>query len=338
MKKLFRILAICIAALFCFVGCADDGGANEEYPGEEAILDVTMSRGVGVLGTESISDLSAITYNFNYLNTVPEDTVSMWRLGQWGTKFPLAEGEETQDGDNYILKDETKEFIVNPKTGQYSLNCNTTLEYPEPKPYGDAWLHLITIQNLADISRISEMENIYVDLDVSIDYCENLMGNEFNPDLHTALFQWVFIVQNVNVDSPDYNQYFWLNIPYYDGRGLTMEEWRSFEEYAVLDYGKEDKSNSFIYSASSEGYLPEGGMQLGERYRFVIDLVPYIERALSTIQNLPENLNSDYPMLLNTTTDDLRISQFYIGWEVPGTFNCGATIYKNSLKYNKIEM
>ena len=335
MKNIFKAICVCLAALVCFAGCS---GGGEELPGEEVILDPTMSRGVGVMGTESISDLSEVTYQFNYLNTVPEGSVSMWRLGQWGTKYGLADtGVESQDGDNYILRDDTKEFIVNPKTGQYSLNCDTTLEYDEPKPYGAAWLHLITVQNLADISRVSEMENIYAELDFSIDYCENLMGNGFDPDLHTALFQWVFIIQNVNVDSPDYNQYFWLNIPYYDGRGLTIESWRKFEEYAVLDYGKEDKSNSFIYSASSDGYLPEGGMELGKRYRMVIDLVPYIERALSTIQTLDQNLSSDYPMLLNTTTDYLRIGQFYIGWEVPGTFTCGATIYKNSLKYNKTE-
>lgn len=63
--------------------------------------------------------------------------------------------------------------------------------------------------------------------------------------------------------------------------------------------------------------------------------MPYVERALEKIQNHEGNLSSDYPLLVNTTVDDLRINQFYIGWEVPGTFSCGATIYKNSILYNK---
>lgn len=332
-KKLLKVLALIFAVMLCFSGCE---GKKEKYIGDEAISDVTMSRGVGVLGTESITDGATVTYQFNYLDSVPSTALSMWRLGQWGTKFALAEtGEELKDGDNYILRDNTKEFIVNPETGQYSLNCYTTDEYPTPKQYGEAWLHLITIQNLVDISRVGEMYNIYAELDFSIDFCENLMGEQLNPDLHTALFQWVFSINNVNPDSPDYNQYFWFNIPYYDGRGLTLEDWRTFDEYAVLDYGKEDKTNSFIYSLDSDGYFPDEGILLGKRYRIVIDLIPYIERALNTIQTLDQNTSSDYPMLLNTTLDDLRLTQFYIGWEVPGTFNCGCTIYKNSLKYNK---
>ena len=254
---------------------------------------------------------------------------------KWGAAS--AAGEESQDGDNYILKDDTKEFIVNPKTGQYSLNCNTQKEYPVPKPYGADWLHFITIQNVSDISRISEMENIWMDLDFSIPYCENLMSEaDFNMDLHTALFQWVFVVKNCNPDSFDYNQYFWMNIPLYDGRSLSDESWKTFKESAFLDYGKEDKSNTFIYMAPSDGYLTEEGVEVGKRYHITLDLIPYLEKALTTIQQLDENKNSDFPLLLNTTMDDLCINQFYIGWEVPGTFNCGATIYKNSLLYNKI--
>lgn len=340
MKKFIRFLALMLVAMLCFSGCAKK---ETEIPGDEIVSDITMSNGIGVMGTESISDLGTITYEFNYLDSVPDTALSMWRLGQWGTKFGFADsvakgtGEEVQDGDNYILRDNTKEVIVNPKTGQYSLNCFATDEYPTPKQYGEAWLHLITIQNVVDISRVSEMKNIYADLDFSIDFCEDLMGEQLDPGVHTALFQWVFAINNVNPDSPDYNQYFWFNIPYYDGRGLTIESWQTFDEYAMLDHGKEDKTNSFIYSLSSDGYFPEGGIQLGERYRIVIDLIPYIQKALTTIQELDQNTSSDYPMLLNTTLDDLRITQFYIGWEVPGTFNCGCTIYKNSLKYNRIE-
>jgi len=325
------VVAITVTCVFMFAN-----KKPEELPGKEVILDVTMSKGLDVLGTVSIVDLSKVTYKFRYLNSVADDEVSMWRLGQWGTKYPIAEyAEEFQDGDNYVLKDPTKEVIVNPKTGQYSLNCFAELEYDTPKPYGDAWLHLITIQNLADISRVSEMKNIYADLDFSIDFCENLMGNTFNPDLHTALFQWVFVVTNVNPDSPDYKQYCWMNIPYYDGRGLTIDSWKTFDEYTIFDHGKEDKSDAFIYSVSSDEYLGENGIELGKRYRITLDLIPYIEKALNSIQTLDQNLNNDYPVLLNTTLDDLMITQFYIGWEVPGTFNAGCTIYKNSLKYNK---
>lgn len=335
MKHNKRICALGIGLALALSAAGCSGGGS--LPGYEVILDRNMANGVGVLGTVSVQDLSKVTYNFRYMDTVPETAVSLWRLGQWGTKFGLAEtGEESKEGDNYILRDDTKEFIVNPGTGEYSLNCNTAPEYPEPKPYGADWLHLITIQNLADISRISEMKNIWADLDFSITWCENLMSaSQFDPGLHTALFQWVFVVKNSNPDSPDYNQYFWLNIPYYDGRSLTMDEWKSFREEAFLDYGKEDKSDTFIYTASSEGYLPEGGIEPGKRYRITLDLVPYLERALNTIQTLDANVNGDYPLLMNTTTDDLCINQFYIGWEVPGTFSCGATIYRNSLLYNK---
>ena len=337
-KKIFRFCSLALIGVLAFAAGCSKPEPQEELPGTEVILDRNMQNGVDVLGTVSIEDLGKVTYQFRYLDSVPSDAVSLWKLGQWGTKFGLADtGEESQDGDNYILKDDTKEFIVNPKTGQYSLNCNTQKEYPVPKPYGADWLHFITIQNVSDISRISEMENIWMDLDFSIPYCENLMSEaDFNMDLHTALFQWVFVVKNCNPDSFDYNQYFWMNIPLYDGRSLSDELWKTFKESAFLDYGKEDKSSTFIYMAPSDGYLTEEGVEVGKRYRITLDLIPYLEKALTTIQQLDENKNSDFPLLLNTTMDDLCINQFYIGWEVPGTFNCGATIYKNSLLYNKI--
>lgn len=344
MKKLLRFAAVALALGCCAAGCVacgdGEGGGTTELQGYEAIMDPTMSNGVDVLGTVSIIDGSTVTYEFDYMGTVPDNAVAQWKLGQWGTKFGYADyGKQTKEGDNYILSDgHSKEFIVNPTTGQYSLNCYTEDEYPEPRPNGADWLHLITIQNVVDISRVSEMENIYVDLDFSVDFCENRMTeSEFNPDLHSALFQWVFVLTNVNPDSPDYNNYFWLNIPYYDGRSLTIDSWKQFEEFSKLDDGKEDKSNTFIYSAGSEAYLPEEGVQIGERYHITIDLVPYIERAIESIQQNPQNANSAYPILMNTTLDDLRINQFYIGWEVPGTFDCGVTIYKNSLLYNKAE-
>lgn len=333
-SKGLRLLFVLLAAVLLAAGCGPT--ASPTLSGQEVLLDPKLENGLDVLGTVSIRDLGKVTRKFRYLDTVTAENAN-WMLGQWGTKFGLADsGEELQDGDNYILRDSTKEVIVNPKTGEYSLNCDTREEYPTPRPAGADWLHLITIQNLADFSRVSEMRHIYADLDFSIPYCEQFLPQgQFNEGLHSALFQWVFVIKNQNPESFDYNQYFWLNIPYYDGREVELEKYKFYEEFAKMDDGKEDKSNSFIFSAASAEYVPSSGIEIGKRYRITVDLKPYIEKALTTIQNLEQNTASDNPMLLYTTTDDLVIEQFYIGWEVPGTFKCNATIYKNSLLYDK---
>ena len=179
------------------------------------------------------------------------------------------------------------------------------------------------------MSRLDELEHVWAALDFEITVSENLTSSSFNPDLHTALFQWVFIVRNDNQDSLDYGNYIWVNIPYYDAR------YDFNEEAAFLDFGKEDKSDTFIYSASSKKVLNNKKVVVGERRNSVIDLKEYIEIALETIQNLPANANSEFPILLNTTLADLRIESFYIGWEIPGTFNASVTIYSNSLKYQR---
>ncbi|NMA05520.1 MAG: hypothetical protein GX931_04025 [Acholeplasmataceae bacterium] len=321
---------ICILLLFLVGNVSACKEKEEEYLGDEVILDKNLELGIGILGIESITDLSTIHRYYRYSDTVPKNVNPIWRLMQWGTRYNFRDyGEETIEDGFYVIRDDTKEFKVNPETGEYCLNAFTALENPQPRVYGEPWLHLATEQRLSDMSRLDELEHVWACLDFEITVSENLMGANFNPDLHTALFQWVFIVKNDNIDSPDYHDYIWVNIPYFDAR------YDFSEEAAFLDFGKDDKSDTFIYSADSKKVLENKAVKVGERRRVVIDLKKYIEIALQTIQELPANANSEFPILLNTTLQDLRIESFYIGWEIPGTFNASATIYSNSLKYER---
>lgn len=324
-KSLSFILVLLFLGLM--VGCAKKTTTIKET-GNEVLLDKNMENGVGVMGTVSITDLKTIYRYFRYSGTVNESVKPVWRLAQWGTRYDLKDtGVESIDGDFYVLSDETKEFKVNPKTGEYQLNASCALEYPTPRKYGESWLHLIVEESISDVSRVDEMSHIWADLDFEVTLCDNLMGSDYNPNLHSALFQWVFIVKNDNQDSPDYGQYMWVNIPYFDNR-------YDFEaEGAFMDFGKEDKSNTFIYSASGESILDNVKVEIGKRRRVNIDLITYIDKALTTIQGLPENSSSSFPILLNTTLADLRIESFYIGWECPGTFNASLTVYSQSLRY-----
>ena len=110
MKKWLRFAATALALSCCVAGCVacdGDGGNTAELPGYEAIMDPYMANGVDVLGTVSIVDGSTVTYEFDYMGTVPENTVAQWRLAQWGTKFAYADyGRQEKDGDNYILTDD----------------------------------------------------------------------------------------------------------------------------------------------------------------------------------------------------------------------------------------
>jgi hypothetical protein len=316
-------LLIVFSLTLCLAAC---GGETVE--GEEHIHDVKMEYGLGLLGLVSIEDGAKIFKKIDYMGLVPEETVPAWRLAQWGTKFNLADGEERMDQDVYNLKDNTKDFRVHTKTGEYSLDCYTADEYPTPRVFGQAWPHFIVSQDILKMTRVGDAQKIIADLDYEVTFIENLMSDsQFTPELHTALFQWVFIIRNENKDSLDYGQYIWLNIPYYDAR------YERLEEDVFLDFGKEDKSDTFIYTADTAEYLPGKANEHGERHRVKIDLVPYVERALTAVADNNENSNSVSPMLKNTTLDDLRIQQFYIGWEITGTFNAGLHIYSNSLRY-----
>lgn len=319
-----------VAILFSLIGSITACKKNKIYQGDEVILDKNLEMGIGILGVESITDLTAIHRYFRYSGTVAENINPIWRLMQWGTRYNYKDsGVESVEDGYFVIRDDTKEFKVNPETGEYCLNTFTALENPEPRKFGEPWLHFATEQRLSDMSRLDELEHVWAELDFEITESENLMGSNFNPELHTALFQWVFIVRNENIDSLDYGNYIWVNIPYFDAR------FDFNKEDAFFDFGKEDKSDTFIYSASSRKILDDKPVIVGQRRRVNIDLKEYIEIALKTIQELPENVNSQFPILLNTTLLDLRIESFYIGWEIPGTFNASATIYSNSLKYQR---
>src|SRR5690554_5796131 len=184
MRKKFLFILVS----FILVLMASCTKQEKVIPGEEVILDKNMENGIGILGTVSIVDLKEIKRYYRYSDTVPSNVKPIWRLAQWGTLYDFkTTSVEEIDGDYYVISDETKEFRVNPKTGEYSLNTYTALENPEPRMFNEPWLHFIIEQNIADVSRLDEMKHIWADLDFEITQGENLMGNSFNPYLHTAL-------------------------------------------------------------------------------------------------------------------------------------------------------
>ena len=66
---------------------------------------------------------------------------------------------------------------------------------------------------------------------------------------------------------------------------------------------------------------------IGEKQTININIVPYLKRAIVLAQS--------YDKMLNTTIDDLYLTNMNIGFEIPGTYDTGLLSKKLSLSYIK---
>jgi hypothetical protein len=73
-------------------------------------------------------------------------------------------------------------------------------------------------------------------------------------------------------------------------------------------------------------FMPNG-LQVGVNNQINVDLIPYFARALM--------LAKEKGALLNTTVEDLYLTNMNIGYEIPGTYDVSITIQNFSLKATK---
>ena len=141
-----------------------------------------------------------------------------------------------------------------------------------------------------------------------MNFCVNKMGNDFDPGLHTAQITQFFTIQNRNENSPHFGDFFWFGLPLYDYR------YPDIEQYAAEDLGKDDATKKFIFSVASRE-LYQGAMHDYQWISIEKNILPLIKNAFSTAQGRG--------YLQGTNFEELCLTSMNIGWEVPGTFDCG---------------
>jgi hypothetical protein len=243
-----------------------------------------------------------------------------WRFAQWGSRFGLkTTSPVTRDGAVRAMSNQGKTIRILPGglSGQgVTMVVKGAAEYDNQlRQKGEAWPHTLIEQKLRDL-KLAGRDRLQLQLEFRIARCENNTGLTLARNLHTAQITAFFAIHNRNKDSADFNDMIWFGIPLFDARVPVPGG------HQAVDGGKNDATGKFICTLKGSRFWqnPTGD---GQWHKLDVNLIPLIKEALAALQAKG--------FLTDTKFDDLQASSFVRGWEVPGPYDCSATIRKLSL-------
>lgn len=245
------------------------------------------------------------------------DTTPQWRLAQWGTRHSLAGARphRLRPGTIPSLPGRSTEYanagkrIVRAPNGGLWLEVAAENEYEHPRREGEAWPHLLIEQGWgAQEHHLAELRKLTFTLDVRIDRMINHMSpDDYDPEkLHAAQVTAYFTLVNTVEDSTGFGEMVWFGVPIVDNRHEIPPGWQA------EDVGQPSASHQFINTVAGTEFW-SASIKDGAWHSLRADLIPYMSDAYQTAR--------DRGYLTETDYDDLHITSFNLGWEVPGTFN-----------------
>ena len=212
----------------------------------------------------------------------------------------------TLEDGYYTFRDTSKRLAASPSKKSVILELNASQEYQHPRQAMEGWPHLLLEQGLSETIQISELSKLEFSVDLTMLKIVNAMEEgTYNPNLHTCQYLMYFVCNTAS--ALDANDYLWFGVPFYDYRTKIIPE------SGQADAGTSGNTGKFIYSMSSESYLPNG-VEVGVKNEIRIDLISEFGNGLLKAQ--------EKGYLKNTVISDLSITYMNIGFEIPGTFDC----------------
>ena len=335
MKKLMGIL-LAILVLFSCSACSNVPSADLVYDAANAgynvhafpegvnanarniILDNKFTQGFEMHGNVNNSGSDWIYGKYmTYGNTV-DVSKNKWKLAEWCSKSTLANASGnnysyTKNGNLHTYKDNYKLVAVNPVDGTLTLGVNGIAEYnnaerPLAGTGTNNWVHLLAAYSCS-ATNLAAFTDCKVYIDFKIDSC--VQSTAFTPKVpgeQAAQFVFYFTLWNNLI-----RKYTWFGVPLYDSR----------EENDPFVYGElfqwDIYTETGIYNVPKDEYF-ETQPVVGTRYKKLIDID-------DSLQFVTERLIKEGAWPSNTTKKDIILTFSNMGWEVPGTINCQATIY-----------
>ncbi len=312
------------------------GNATAEFGGVQVDL---IDFGQGMSVSELLSDVLAEkgfnlydpdgpivvdVLGFNVSNPIPD-----WVLAQWYSRFTLAGALPASEGSGISYSNQGKKIVRTPIPGgvQFRTEVYGKQEFqdaqgnPVIRSAGQQWPHLLITQDFRS-DPVVEMESLMISVDAKLNSATNYMGQQYNPGLHAAQLMMYVKVQDINVNSPGYGDYYWFGVPLYDSRYPFQDV------YQAADSGQQHSTNKYIYRPASAEYSNHT-LHDHEWLSIRKDILPYILDGL-------DNALASVEFLRNSVREDFEVTHLNIGWEVTGIFDVSADFKNVSLKSYKL--
>jgi hypothetical protein len=275
----------------------------------QLIADRFFQDGVNLLAPVDGEVEGQLLYKKPYSDTI-------WSLAQWGSRGTLwgTPPASLPDGAT-VWSNECKHVVfgtpVNPD-GNVILGVNTIEEYGGVyRQAGGSWPHLLISQRISEprgwfknyAPWISDLHEVSLDIELKLRHADHVYTTGYSSSLHAAQFLLYFTVQNLRLPkdtNPDYGNYLWFGLRFYDDR----------EPLPGLSVNHDEGTGKLIYNIGIAPFTDEG-MTAGEWKRIRGDLLPHIKAGLQEAWRQGYLTNSfDYA--------DYKIGGMNMGWEVPG--------------------
>ena len=289
MKKIFRSLA---AALMLVILCLPMIGCNgtPEDPDKDHTGGEDLIR-TGILEDKTFEKGFSIAYmsDKNYIDYGGTIQQGEWRWGinEEGSADVINAGTAITEEDGFQVfrsPNGSKTIKVDTETGRFYLELNASVDYGDHiRQDGEAWPHLLFTQN----------------------YDEGKL----------PLLSWYVAIKDVNPDSPDFGDWFWLGLQFFDNRYTFCPQ------NLIVDGGKDTATGKAIYTVDMRSVMNKKVVEAGESYSVKFDILPEIENALLQLKDF-----EDMDTLRHTELKDLRIFHTNIGWEMPGSYDAAVQV------------
>jgi hypothetical protein len=249
-----------------------------------------------------------------------------WRLEQSGTRMNLA-GASQRDlpGGTRIVRNGAKKVTVHPGglVGRgVTLEVDGGVEYSgRLRRKGDAWPELAMKQRIPKNFRLDKLSSLGFKLNFRIEHCRNASEDALDPALHNAQLTAVWMLHNRSTSSADYLDTIEFGVPLFDARHDVPPGYQS------ANAGEYNSADTFV-STLEGSRLFDGPTGDGEWHAIDCNLIPLLEEALAAAQA--------EGFLTDTSLADLHVTSFNVGWEIPGPYECAATLKGLSLDAEKL--
>ncbi len=296
------------------------------FQGVPLFADTSFSNGFKLSFPDSARGRQvAAVLNFEkaFPEPVTESIAGQWRICQWATKYDLTGTKciKNPNGDREYRNEGKRILRGGPQSeyGDLLLEIFGQAEYGStPRISGQGWPHLLIEQDAPQLFPLSQLAEINLRISIQLTGCDcHMKTEEYDPNLHTAQFQLFLIVKNIKPESPDFNNYFWFGVPFFDYRHKIPPL------YMAEDRGKADATQKFIYTVAGE-LLNPNPLKSGQWVTIRQDLLPQIKNGLK------EAVKRGF--LSNADPADYAVVNMNMGWEISGTFNTGMAIKNFSLQ------
>lgn len=292
---------------------------NSTSCAQELLRDPRFERGF------TLSSASALdkTPKIGVLQTGTDTGPPCWRLAQWASRYPIQPGACVFEEGAWQARTAGKRVrIERPKDGPVSLLLEVFggAEYGDHlRAYGEAWPHLLIEQRYGAPIRPSAFKQIMLHFDMRIvrsTPSANAPGKP-DPSLHAAQTTAYWTVHNLTAGNPDYQDMIWFGIPIFDTRNDVPPA--SF----AIDAGQPAASGKYICVLDGKRFW-KGATGDGQWRTLHTDLRPLLQEAL--------DISHQHNVLQHTKFEDLGVTTFNLGWEMPGPYDAALEVRGISVK------